>query len=628
MVVKKRVAVIYLIMIFCFSLLIIRLGYIKIAYNEEYYNKAMDLWTRNIKSNVQRGNIYDRNNNLIVGSRITNSVFVIPSQVKDKTKTAKILANILNSDYNSILTEISKNTSIVQLKKDGRNISIEKATKIVELNLDGVYLITDSVRDYVYDDLLAPTIGIVGSDNQGITGLEYVYDSLIGVEKNILNLYTDAHGNSLLDFTTSYNKSTLSNNLYLTVDLAIQLSLERVLKEAVNKYDPEWILGIVMNPKTSEIYAIANLPSFDLENYQEYSQELYNRNLPIFMSYEPGSTWKFVTFSAGLEEEVFSLDETFYDPGYYVVDNVKIKDWKAGGHGKETYLNVIENSCNPGFINIGLRLGKDKLFSYIENYGFGKKTGVDLLGESSGIIFNKEKIGNVELATTSFGQGVSVTPIQLVNAFSAAINGGILHKPYIVKGVGQSFYEIIENKSVELSRVISSNTSKTLSTSLESVVARGTGRSAYIANARIGGKTGTAQVVKDGKYSDGEYILSFIGAGPMDDAEVVCYIAIKNAKNTIQYGGVVAAPLVKEVLIDCYSILDINLKYDGIEYNPRYYIDKRLFTVENYVGLDVKKINKYTNYEIIIEGNGTKVLAQLPDAGEKIIEGGYVILYT
>ena len=628
MVVKKRVAVIYLIMIFCFSLLIIRLGYIKIAYNEEYYNKAMDLWTRNIKSNVQRGNIYDRNNNLIVGSRITNSVFVIPSQVKDKTKTAKLLANILNSDYNSILTEISKNTSIVQLKKDGRNISIEKATKIVELNLDGVYLITDSVRDYLYDDLLAPTIGIVGSDNQGITGLEYVYDSLIGVEKNILNLYTDAHGNSLLDFTTSYNKSTLSNNLYLTVDLAIQLSLERVLKEAVSKYDPEWILGIVMNPKTSEIYAIANLPSFDLENYQEYSQELYNRNLPIFMSYEPGSTWKFVTFSAGLEEEVFSLDETFYDPGYYVVDGVKIKDWKVGGHGKETYLNVIENSCNPGFINIGLRLGKDKLFSYIENYGFGKKTGVDLLGESSGIIFNKEKIGNVELATTSFGQGVSVTPIQLVNAFSAAINGGILHKPYIVKGIGTSYYEMVETKNEIINQVISSETSKKLAYSLESVVARGTGRGAYISDARIGGKTGTAQVVKDGKYSEGEYILSFIGAGPMDDPEVVCYIAIKSPKNTIQYGGVVAAPLVKEVLIDCYSILDIPYRNDGIEFVPRYYIDKRLFTVDNYVGLDIKKINKYTNYEIIIEGTGSKVLAQMPDAGEKIIEGGYVILYT
>lgn len=615
-------------MMFCFALLIIRLGYIKIAYNEKYYNKALDLWTRNIKSNVQRGNIYDRNNNLIVGSKITNSVFVIPSQVKDKEKTAKLLSKVLNKDYNLILSTISKNTSIVDLKKEGKNISQDTATKIVELDLDGVYLVTDSIRDYLYDDLLAPTLGIVGIDNQGITGLEYVYDKLIGSEKNSLNLYTDAHGNSLVDFTTSYNKSTLSNNLYLTVDLAIQLSLERVLKEAYLKYNPEWVLGIIMNPKTSEIYGIANLPSFDLENYQNYDQEVYNRNLPIFMSYEPGSTWKFVTFSAGLEEDVFSLDETFYDPGYYIVDGVRIKDWKAGGHGKETYLNVIENSCNPGFINIGLRLGKDKLFSYIDKYGFGKKTGVDLLGESSGIIFNKEKIGNVELATTSFGQGVSVTPIQLVNAFSAAINGGILHKPYIVKGVGLSYYEMVETKSEIINQVISSETSKKLAYSLESVVARGTGRGAYISDARIGGKTGTAQVVKDGKYSEGEYILSFIGAGPMDDPEVVCYIAIKSPKNTIQYGGVVAAPLVKEVLIDCYSILDIPYRNDGIEFVPRYYIDKRLFTVDNYVGLDIKKINKYTNYEIIIEGNGTKVLAQLPDAGEKIIEGGYVILYT
>ena len=241
MVTKKRVSLIYLLILFCFSLLIIRVGYIKIVYNEEYYVKAIDLWTRNVKSNVQRGEIYDRNNNLIVGNKITNSVFVIPSQVKNKEETARKLSSILNGDYDRIYSQISKKASIVQLKQDGRNIDLTTASNLVKMNLDGVYLITDSVRDYLYDDLLAPTLGIVGIDNQGITGLEYVYDGLIAKEKNILNLYTDAHGNSLADFSSTYYKSSLNNNLYLTIDLSIQLSLERVLKEAYLKYDPEWI---------------------------------------------------------------------------------------------------------------------------------------------------------------------------------------------------------------------------------------------------------------------------------------------------------------------------------------------------------------------------------------------------
>ena len=606
----------------------IRLAYVKIEYNEEYYYKAIDLWTRNIKTNLQRGLIYDRNNNLIVGNQVTNTVYVIPKQIKDKRLVAEKLSTILKVDENTIFNDINKNVSIVELKKYGKNISITNAIEISKLNLKGVYLLNDSIRDYVYGNVLAQTLGIVGVDNQGITGLEHIYDEIIKGSSNILNIYTDGHGNLLNDFPISYNESDLGYNLYLTIDIGLQLSLERVMHNAFIKYNAEWILGLVMNPKTSEIYAIGNYPTFDMKNYQEFNQELYNRNLPIFQSYEPGSTWKFVTFSAGLEEHVFSLDEEFYDPGYYIVDGVRIRDWKAGGHGKETYLNVIENSCNPGFINIGLRLGKEKLFSYIEKYGFGSKTNIDLLGESTGIIFDINNIGNVELATTSFGQGVSVTPIQLVNAFSAGINGGILNKPYIVKGIGKTNSNYIETKPKEVRRVISEETSKTLSYALESVVARGTGRSSYIEGYRVGGKTGTAQVVKDGKYSSGEYILSFIGAGPMDDPEVVCYIAIKSPKNTIQYGGVVAAPLVKEVLIDAFTILGIDKRNNGIEFIPRYYIDKRVFNVENYIGKTIKEINRYTNYEIIIEGTGNKVIAQLPEYGEKIVEGGYVILYT
>jgi stage V sporulation protein D (sporulation-specific penicillin-binding protein) len=276
--IKKRIAIVYLVIIFSFAMLFIRLAYVKIEYNDEYYYKALDLWTRNIKSNLQRGEIYDRNNNLIVGNKITNTVYVIPKQINDKRATSKALANIFGVDENIIFNDINKNVSIVELKKYGKNIDFSKATAISKLNIKGVYLLNDSVRDYAYGNTLAQTLGIVGIDNQGITGLEYIYDELIKGSTNTLNIYTDGHGNLLDDFSIDYKENELGYNLYLTIDLAIQLSLERVMYNAYTKYDAEWILGLVMNPKTSEIYAIANYPTFDLNNYQEYDQELYNRN--------------------------------------------------------------------------------------------------------------------------------------------------------------------------------------------------------------------------------------------------------------------------------------------------------------------------------------------------------------
>ena len=232
---------------------------------------------------------------------------------------------------------------------------------------------------------------------------------------------------------------TAGFDLYLTVDLDIQICLERVLDNALARYNPDEIIALVMDPKTSEILAIASRPTFNPSRYQDYDQAVYNRNLPFWKSFEPGSTFKVVTFAAGLEEKVFSLEENFYDPGYALVDGARIRDWKAGGHGKQTFLQVIQNSCNPGFVEIGLRLGKQKFFEYVNLFGFGQKTGIDLLGESTGIIFNPAKIGQVELATSAFGQGISVTPIQLVNAACAAVNGGYLNQPTILKGLASSY---------------------------------------------------------------------------------------------------------------------------------------------------------------------------------------------
>lgn len=489
--IRKRTVFIYLVTLIGFMALIFRLAFIKIIKSDEYYAKALDLWTRSAPIVGIRGNIYDRNGELIVGSKLTPTVIAIPKQVKNVEEASRKIANIVGCKYEEIAKHLNKAVSVEILKPEAQKISVEQAVEIAKLDIDGIYIVGDSSRYYPYPSCLSQVIGIVGIDNQGISGIEYIYDEYLKGSGGALQIYTDAHGELMEDMSGFFVNATSGYDIYLTIDLNIQLSLERVLDNADKKYAPNDIVGLVMNPKTSEILAMASRPTFNLENYKIYPQEIYNRNLPIWKSYEPGSTFKICTYAAGLEEGVFKIDEKFYDPGYMVVDSTRIRDWKKGGHGDETFLQVLENSCNPGFMTIGLRLGKERLFKYIKNFGYGSKTGVDLLGESSGILFDTKKIGNVELATASFGQGNSTTPIQIVNAGSAAINGGILHKPYILYGVGKDRNLLLKKEPVEIRRVISEETSKVVAYSLESVVAKGTGRTAFIAGYRVGGKTGT-----------------------------------------------------------------------------------------------------------------------------------------
>lgn len=626
--INKRLQIIILIITISYLILIFRLSYVKVTYSEEYLEKAIELWTRTAPVSGVRGKIYDRNGKIIVGNVLTPTVVAIPKQVKDVDKTASILASILKCSISEIKKHLEKNVSVEILKNVGRKITINQAKQIISEKLDGIYVVSDTKRNYPYESLLSAVVGFTGIDNQGITGLEYIYNQQLEGINGGLKIYTDAHGNSMNDITGLYESQTPGGDIYLTVDLDIQIALERVLKNAAEKYTPEEISAIVMNPNTAEIYAMAQYPNYNPEKYQEYDQSLYNRNFPIWTSYEPGSCFKIITYSAGLEEGVFKMDDLYYDPGYIDVDGAHIKDWKKGGHGKETFLEVIENSCNPGFVTIGLRLGKEKLFEYIKNYGFGEKTGIDLLGESSGIIFDSEKIGNVELATTSFGQGISVTSIQLIRAACAAINGGNLMKPYIVKKIIKEDKIILENNPEIIRKVISEETSNKMRLALEKVVSNATGRSSYIEGYRVGGKTSSAQVVVDGKYSNSVYILSFLGIAPMNNPQVAVYISVKHPKNTIQYGGTVAAPLVREVLQECFTILGIEKQAGGYPLNPRYYIDKQTYIVEDYYGFNINKIPRNDHYNIKIEGDGPVVIGQIPEKGESIVEDGYVILYT
>ena len=628
--IRNRIITLLYVFFILFFIIAVRVGYVQVVKGEVYIDRAFKLWTRNIPVSTQRGKIFDCNGKLIVGNTLAPTVSIIPKQVKDKEYTMEKLAALLGVKKEKIAPHFQKNVSVEIIKPAGKNINLETAKKIIAADLDGVYVSSDVVRYYPYGNTLSHVLGIVGIDNQGITGVEYIYDNFLMGRPGSQNIYTDAHGNKYPNLTGTYTAPASGFDLYLTIDINIQLTLERVLDNAAALYDPVEVFGLVMDPKTAEILAMASRPNFDLQNYQQYDQELFNRNLPIWKSFEPGSTFKIVTYAAGLEEKVFSLDERFYDSGSISIDGARIRCWKAGGHGDQDFVEVIQNSCNPGFVTIGLRLGKERLFSYIDAFGFGKKTGVDLLGESTGIVFNPDKIGNVETATSAFGQGNTVTPIQLINAANAAVNGGVLNTPHILKGFGIPGTNtlIFQQDTKFVRRVISEETSAVMRDVLERVVALGTARSAYIEGYRVGGKTGTAQIPIDGVYVPGKYILSFLGIAPMNDPRVSAYIAINQPKTSIQYGGVIVAPMLKEVLLDSLSLLDVEKQEGGIPRDSRWWVDKFLYTVDDYIGRNPKTIGFHPHYRIKIVGDGDIIIAQSPEPGQKIVQDGYVILYT
>lgn len=605
-----------------FIIVILKVFYIQVFEYDKLNGLASDLWSRNLPIEADRGKIYDRNGVVLADNITTTSLVLIPNQIKDKKEVTEKLAEILNVSYDQMKKHVYKNTSIERVHPFGRRLDYKVAEKIEKLELEGVYLVRESKRSYPYGTELSHTLGFVGIDNQGLSGIELQYDDYLTGEYGAIKYFSDAKGNKL-DLAQVYESPQNGVNVTLTVNHKIQASIERELDNVVTKYNPETALAIAMDPNSGEILGISSRPNFDAVNYQDYDIETLNRNLPIWATYEPGSTFKIITLSAALNEGLVDLDkDTFYDAGSVKVANAKIKCWKAGGHGAQTFLQVVENSCNPGFVELGNRLGKEKLFDYIDKFGFGKKTGVDLNGEASGILFDLDKVGPVELATTAFGQGVSVTPIQQITAVSAAINGGTLYKPYIVKSLNdpETNAVIKENTPTKVRQVISKETSSEVRRALESVVTNGSGRSAYIEGYRVGGKTGTAQKVKDGAYMVGNYILSFIGFLPADDPQVVVYVAINNPKRVVQYGGVVSAPVAKSILTDAIDTLGIERRQNDSEkkYN---WDDKKFYTVENVVGKTPKEAAKIlSKYNVEYSGSGNTIISQSPEAGTRLEE--------
>ncbi len=626
--IKKRITIVAVVTSLLFSLIVGKLAYIQLIQRDDLYQKALDLWERDFPVSGLRGNILDVNGNVLATDIPSTSVMIVPAQIKDKENTARFLSVVLESDYEKMLELVNQKSSTVKINPDGKLITNEQSIEISQENLSGVYLVQDSLRYYPGGAYLSQVLGFTGFDNQGLAGLEYQYEEILKANSGSMKIPFDAKGHPVTTYSERYVAPGQGMDVMLTIDKTIQDILERECNNAMQKYEPDAAWAIAVNPNNGEILAMVSKPDFDPNHYQDYDSSTYNHNLPIWKSYEPGSTFKTITFAAALEEDLFDMQtDTYMDNGYEIVEGARLKSWKAGGHGLQTYMECLQNSSNPCFVDIAEKLGEDNLKKYIELFNFGEITNVDLPGESSGIMFSDENFGPLEQATTGFGQGISTTALQMVMAFSALVNGGNYYQPYITKAIlhpttKDVLFEVEPNL---VRRVISEETSFEMRMALESVVAYGGAKGSYIDGYKIGGKTGTAQKAVDGQYLVGEYILSYICAAPIDDPQIVIYMALDAPKNDIQYGGTVVAPIVKNALEDILLYLDVP-KTDEQLQKIKLWSDPVEVEVGNYVGLDTKDV-KNNQLQFVYVGEGEVVLDQLPDAGVKILENGTVWLY-
>lgn len=551
--VRRRLAVFFLFIAIVMIGLGCRLVFIQFYQSEWLTENAINQRIRNIPVEARRGKIFDRNGNELAISNSIESVYAIPAEIENVDKTAAELAAILNLDTSKTLNKLKKRQAFTWI---ARKVTDEQATLVRKINLAGIGLTEEGERYYLHDNLASHIIGFSGLDSQGLDGVELTYDEYLkGIRGNIVIEY-DAKGCEIPHAIHKYIPPVDGNDVYLTIDMVIQQIVERELDKAMHETQAKSVTMIAMKPDTGEILAMASRPDYNPNNFTAYPSSLW-RNIAISNAYEPGSTFKILTTSAALDSNVVELNDYFFDSGGIDVQGRTIHCWKHGGHGSQTFKEVVENSCNTGFVTVGLRLGVDKFYDYLEDFGLGKETEVNLPGEAKGIMIKRSKAVPINLATMAMGQSIAVTPLQLANAVSSCINGGLYYKPQIVRGIKDNSGNIIEDFSpISTKRVIEEKTSEKVRSVLESVVANGTGKNAYIEGYSIGGKTGTAQKVGDGGYMQGKYIASFVGFAPANKPQIVLLVVIDEPVGPY-YGGQIAAPVFRNAMGDILTYLKI-----------------------------------------------------------------------
>ncbi|NLJ99898.1 MAG: stage V sporulation protein D [Clostridia bacterium] len=636
--IKKRIAKLFILMVGVIFFLTMRVGYIQFVRGDELQKKALDNRLREVTIKSKRGTIYDRNLKELAVSISADSVLAFPPQIRKSDKEeeiAKKLAEILEMDEKDILRKITQNSSSVWIKRKIQDF--EKGKKLKDLNLVGVEVIEDSQRFYPHDTLACHVLGFAGVDNQGLEGIEIVFDEdLKGVPGRIV-IEHDAKERELPQAMHRYIPPENGNNLVLTIDETIQYIVERELDQLMaSETDPESATIIVMEPKTFEILALGSRPAYDPNNYNEYPQKTW-RNIAVSNSYEPGSTFKIITAAAALEENVIGEDEKFHDPGFIKVGSERIRCWAHVPHGVQTFEEAMQNSCNPALVTVGLKLKeKDRglFYKYIRGFGFGKKTGVTLPGEADGLMILEEDLKDINIATIAIGQGIAVTPMQLISAVSASANGGRFMRPHLVKEVRDNENKLIKKfGNTEVRQVISEETSKELCSLLEKVVVDGTGLPGYIEGYRVAAKTGTAQKAGAGGYMQGRYVASFVGFAPANDPQLAILVVVDEPKGYPYYGGTVAGPIFKRIMEDSLHYLGVSKQSAGevpseIPGEPAPRKDVQVPAVDG-MNLDDAKQKLYAaGLKSSVQGQGDMVLSQLPKTGATVKEGTEIILYT
>lgn len=616
---RRRIAVFLLLVTVAYSGLAARLFYLQVLNNARYRSEALAQRLREIEIQPKRGIITDRNGKKLAINVSLDSVVVNPRQISDPEKVARELAAALEISPDEVLAKVKKNTSFEWVQ---RKIDPAKAKRVRDLKLDGVYLVEESERFYPNGTLAAHVLGFAGIDNQGLEGLELVYDKELRGTFGRFRGETDAYGREIPGGQKQYVPSKNGDNLVLTLDEVIQHIAERELDRVMQETQAKGGTIIVTNPRTGEILALANRPTFD-PNKPTAVPEANRRNLAVWYNYEPGSTFKIVTAAAAIEEGVVKEDDGFYCRG-----GMQVADHYIGcvaAHGSQTFAEVVKNSCNVGFMTVGLRMNKERFYHYITAFGFGSVPGSDLPGEAEGILLPLDRVGPVEQANISFGQGIAVTPLQMISMVGAIANHGVLLKPQIVREIRDDSGKVIKSFApVEVRQVVSPSTADRVARLLEGVVEDGTGRQAQIPGYRLAGKTGTAQKIVGGHYVSDKHVASFVGFGPVDDPRLAVLVVVDEPKGAY-YGGVVAAPVFKRVMED-------SLRYLGIA--PTIPTEEKknsepAVEVPGVVNLPpetAKKVLEERGLPYKLEGQGSVIIDQTPPPGTMVAPGTRIIL--
>ncbi len=639
---NKRLLFLFSAAIVLMILLLVRVVWIQVIKGEEYRTSAALQQTKDVAISSKRGTIFDRNMKELATSASAETVTASPREVKASKKINEIsttLSGILGMDKDKVYSILARDSAYEVIK---RKIDKDQADAIRKEGLPGITLVEDNKRYYPGGTLAAHVIGFVGTDNQGLAGIEMIYENYLkGLPGRIITAKNAAGTNMPFKYE-KYIDPQNGVNVVLTIDEVIQRKAEDALKKAVENYQVEnGASCIIMDAKTGEILAMATYPTFDLnapftivnEEIVEMIKEMEDeekakaesdalnkqwRNKAVVDSYEPGSTFKAMVAAMALEENLVTLNENFVCTGSVRVDKYDIGCWNRNGHGTETFVQGVYNSCNPVFMSIGERLGPSRFYKYYKAFGFGETTGFDLPGEAPGLFHSMDRFNVAELATASFGQGFTVTPLQLITAYSAITNNGYMVKPHLIKSLVDNDGNVIENFETQTVRqVVSADTANTVCKILEGVASDGTSKNAYIDGYHIAGKTGTSEKTPRGS---GKYVASFVGFAPADDPELICLVMLDEPMGASYMGGAIAAPTFKEIMSDVlvYKQIenDSNLEYNFV---PR---------VESQKLADAKQQLENAGFKYIVMGEGETVLTQMPAVGTALGNNAIVVLYT